>query len=148
MPRYKDPSMERCYESALALAADPHSEFYLDGMPRRGAGHRCAFWDGVDGLKRSAHVVPGTMSAAFFQAGKTWAKELAKQKSEEAGATDGPYPEEIIAAREAAGLTQTGAAALVHSKLRTWQQWEAGDREMHPGLWELFQIKTRGMSWN
>ncbi|HCF5954728.1 helix-turn-helix domain-containing protein [Pseudomonas aeruginosa] len=53
-----------------------------------------------------------------------------------------PAPTEIRAAREAAGLSQTAAAELVHSKLRTWQQWEAGDRRMHPGLWELFRLKT------
>jgi len=52
-----------------------------------------------------------------------------------------PMPREVRAAREAAGLSQTAAAELVHSKLRTWQQWEAGDRRMHPGLWELFRIK-------
>ena len=52
-----------------------------------------------------------------------------------------PAPEEIRAARDAAGLSQTAAAELVHSKLRTWQQWEAGDRKMHPGLWELFRLK-------
>lgn len=53
-----------------------------------------------------------------------------------------PQPAEIIALREAASLTQTQAGELVHSALRTWQQWERGDRKMHPGLWELFQIKT------
>jgi DNA-binding transcriptional regulator YiaG len=53
-----------------------------------------------------------------------------------------PSPEEIKAARLEKGLSQTAASELVHSKLRTWQQWEAGDRNMHPGLWELFQIKA------
>ena len=53
---------------------------------------------------------------------------------------DTPQPAEIKAAREAAGLSQTSAAELVHSGLRTWQQWEAGDRRMHPGLWELFRL--------
>ncbi|MOA14549.1 hypothetical protein D3C78_1346550 [compost metagenome] len=53
-----------------------------------------------------------------------------------------PDPAEILAARKTSGLSQTAAAELVHSKLRTWQQWEAGDRRMHPGLWELFQLKT------
>lgn len=53
-----------------------------------------------------------------------------------------PAPADIIAGREAAGLTQTQAAALVHGSLRTWQQWEAGDRRMHAGLWELFRLKT------
>lgn len=53
-----------------------------------------------------------------------------------------PAPQDVRAAREAAGLTQAQAAALVHSALRSWQQWEAGDRQMHPALWELFTIKA------
>ena len=57
-----------------------------------------------------------------------------------------PTPDEIRAAREAAGLTQSDAARLVHGTLRGWQNWEAPKdspehRPMHPGLWELFQIK-------
>ena len=54
-----------------------------------------------------------------------------------------PTPEEIRAARMAAGLSQTAAARIVHASLRSWQQWEAGDNRMHPGLFELFQIKTK-----
>lgn len=54
------------------------------------------------------------------------------------GASSNPSPAEIIAAREAAGLTQTAAAGLIHSGLRSWQQWEAGDRRMHPAFWDLF----------
>jgi DNA-binding transcriptional regulator YiaG len=53
-----------------------------------------------------------------------------------------PKPEEIKAARVHAGLTQTEAASLVHSTCRVWQQWEAGDRRMHPAFFELFQIKA------
>lgn len=53
-----------------------------------------------------------------------------------------PSPEEIFSLRESALLTQTEAGALVYSAIRTWQQWEHGDRKMHPGLWELFKIKT------
>lgn len=53
-----------------------------------------------------------------------------------------PTPQEIRAAREAAHLTQTAAAELIYSKLRTWQDWEAGKRKMHPGLFELFKIKV------
>jgi transcriptional regulator with XRE-family HTH domain len=51
-------------------------------------------------------------------------------------------PAEIRAAREAAGLTQTAAGELLHTTCRAWQQWEAGDRRMHPAMWELFCIKT------
>lgn len=54
-----------------------------------------------------------------------------------------PQPEEIIKARQDAGLTQTEAAKLIYSTLRTWQDWEAAKARMHPGLWELFLIKTK-----
>lgn len=56
-----------------------------------------------------------------------------------------PKPAEIKAAREAAGLTQSAAAELVYSTMRTWQDWEAeGDsnRRMHPAIWELWLNKT------
>lgn len=57
-----------------------------------------------------------------------------------------PTPEQIRAAREATGLSQPAAAALVYSTRRTWQDWEAGIARMHPGLWELFRIKSRSSS--
>jgi len=57
-----------------------------------------------------------------------------------------PTPEEIRAARAAAGLTQIAAGKLVHAALRSWQQWEAGDRQMHPAMWELFCIKCKQLS--
>lgn len=53
-----------------------------------------------------------------------------------------PTTEQIRTARESAGLSQTAAAALLHTTCRTWQQWEAGDRRMHPAFWELFRIKS------
>lgn len=65
--------------------------------------------------------------------------------------TRGPYsnptPAEVLAAREAAGLTQTEAAIKVRGRLRSWQHYEApigtvDHRHMPPGLFELFLIKT------
>jgi DNA-binding transcriptional regulator YiaG len=53
-----------------------------------------------------------------------------------------PTPDDIRAAREAAGLTQKAAAALVLSNLRTWQKWEGGERKMHPASWLLFALLT------
>lgn len=53
-----------------------------------------------------------------------------------------PTPAEIIAAREAANLTQTQAAEKIGGTLRAWQDYEGGQRRMHPGLFELFRIKT------
>lgn len=53
-----------------------------------------------------------------------------------------PTPDEIRAAREAAGLTQTAAAALIWSSQRGWQKWESGEREMHPAMLRLFRLLT------
>lgn len=36
--------------------------------------------------------------------------------------------DQVVAARLAAELTQTKAAALVGASLRAWQDWESGDR--------------------
>ena len=54
-----------------------------------------------------------------------------------------PPPESIKALREAAGLSQTAFGVAMHSGLRTVQDWEAGERRMHPGLWELATIKIK-----
>ena len=54
-----------------------------------------------------------------------------------------PTPDAIRAARAAAGLTQTQAAALIYCTLRGWQDWEAGKRAMHPAFFELFSLKLK-----
>jgi DNA-binding transcriptional regulator YiaG len=46
-----------------------------------------------------------------------------------------PTPDEIREARERANLSQTAAAALCYSTLRSWQNWEAGATRMHPAIW-------------
>lgn len=51
-------------------------------------------------------------------------------------------PEKIKQARIDAGLTQSQAAELIYKNIRTWQQWEKGDREMDAAFFELFKIKT------
>lgn len=56
-----------------------------------------------------------------------------------------PTPAEVRAARDAAGLTQAQAAAVVHADLRSWQKWEGGERTMHVAFWELFLIKTKAV---
>ena len=56
--------------------------------------------------------------------------------------TNSPAPADIRAAREAAGLTQTAAGELVSTTCRVWQQWEAGDRHMHPAFWTLFRAQV------
>lgn len=55
---------------------------------------------------------------------------------------ENPTPEQIKQARIDAGLTQTQAASTIYKNIRTWQQWEKGDREMDVAFFELFKIKT------
>jgi DNA-binding transcriptional regulator YiaG len=53
-----------------------------------------------------------------------------------------PTAEQVRAAREAAGLTQSQAAELCHRKLRAWQYAESGQAALDAAAWELFQLKT------
>lgn len=54
-----------------------------------------------------------------------------------------PSPEEVRAARTAAGLSQEQAAQLVHLGSRFhWSKVERGIHAMDPARWELFQIKV------
>lgn len=53
-----------------------------------------------------------------------------------------PTPEQIRAARAASGLSRAAAAGLIYASLSSWEAWESGTRSMHPGLFELFLIKT------
>ncbi|MCL2310306.1 MAG: XRE family transcriptional regulator [Proteobacteria bacterium] len=55
---------------------------------------------------------------------------------------DSPTPNKIIAARHAAGHTQTEAAHTVFAALRSWQHWEMGTREMPATAWALYLIFT------
>lgn len=59
-----------------------------------------------------------------------------------AKAASTPSPETIRALRIFAGHTQKQAAQLIHATERAWQAWEQGERPMHAGLFELYQIKT------
>lgn len=53
-----------------------------------------------------------------------------------------PTPAQILAARQAAHLTQAAAGALVYHARRSWQDWERGKRAMDPAVFELFLVKT------
>jgi DNA (cytosine-5)-methyltransferase 1 len=62
-----------------------------------------------------------------------------------------PDPRQVIKLRESIqqrdGLGITAAqdlcAEMLHTSRRSWQQWERGERKMHPAFWELAQYKTR-----
>lgn len=122
---------------------------------------------------RNGHATPAAAIASFKLMTRTAAEaaiaaadraaelEPAALQSKEGGSTMGshpnrsktnrqakanPTPAEIINARQAAGDTQTQAAARIYSTLRAWQDWETEgqtNRRMHPGLFELYMLKTR-----
>jgi len=52
-----------------------------------------------------------------------------------------PTAEQVRAARLAAGHSTEQAARLVHMDARSWRYYEAGQRAMHPAMWELYRIK-------
>jgi putative transcriptional regulator len=53
-----------------------------------------------------------------------------------------PTPQEIKEARANAGIAQKNADEILHTSIRAYQQWEAGDRAMHPAFWELFDARV------
>ena len=57
-----------------------------------------------------------------------------------------PTPEQIRAARLAAGLSQAEAGELILASKRSWENWEQGRVNMHPGLFDYFLIKTKQKS--
>ena len=59
------------------------------------------------------------------------------------GPSRNPTANEIWRLRELKNLTQDKAAHLIHCSARAWQQWEAGERRMHPAFWELFRLNCR-----
>jgi|CXWL01.1.fsa_nt_gi hypothetical protein len=66
-------------------------------------------------------------------------------RSRQPGAKREPRAADVIAAREVAKETQSDAAARIRGTLRSWQAYEdsgANGRRMHPGLFELYLIKT------
>lgn len=56
--------------------------------------------------------------------------------------TNKPTPDQLRAARLAAGLSQEDAGELILGSRRSWENWEQGRVKMHPGLFDYFMIKT------
>lgn len=64
-------------------------------------------------------------------------------RSQDGSPSRNPSPDEIRSARESAGFTQAAASQLLHTTPRVWQQWEAGDRRMHPAFWDAFHAALK-----
>jgi DNA-binding transcriptional regulator YiaG len=57
-----------------------------------------------------------------------------------------PTPSQITRTRTMLGLTRAESAKIIYCGKRAWQEWELGNRKMHPALWELFKIKTQKLT--
>ncbi len=80
MNRFRTPAMRYMYDSCIAQARNPDSEFYrspngIRMVRRSGASHRNSFWAGLDGI-RPAWIETGTLGYAAWRAGQDYRKEI------------------------------------------------------------------------
>jgi DNA-binding transcriptional regulator YiaG len=57
-----------------------------------------------------------------------------------------PTRQDLKDLRSCYHLTQTEAAVLALSSLRTWQYWERGEHVMHRAIWQYLQIVARALA--
>jgi len=104
--------------------------------------HRCHDYN-IRGMRQRKERMAASLAGTKSEIGVCWMRE--KQSS-----GTGPAPEEVkklrenIQASEGLGITsaQDRCAAMLHTSRRAWQQWERGDRGMHPAFWELVRLKS------
>jgi len=73
---FKDPLMERAFQQGLKQAK--RGVYGTPEKPRRGAGHRCAFWDGYFG-KHGMYRDRGCLGYASYRAGVIYRREMEKR---------------------------------------------------------------------
>lgn len=56
-----------------------------------------------------------------------------------------PMPEQILAARRAAGVSNFKAAELIMHTVAQFDAFETGERRMHPIIWWAFQQRVKGI---
>jgi len=121
----------------------------LNPSPRSGTlagSHYFECWlCGTLGREPQLRSVDALRNPAFndeYQIQETTMGNHPNRSKSNPGAPRYPKPDEIREAREAAELTPDEAGEVVHSSAIFWQEWENGERPMHPAFWELFRIKT------
>jgi len=67
--RFKDATMQRCYEAMRTAGADPKSYLYApDGSRRTGSIDRVRYWQGRDGIAPTG-TVRNSIAYACWRAG-------------------------------------------------------------------------------
>ena len=69
--------------------------------------------------------------------------EVNHQNHGQRGHNSNPTPAEVRELRDKYALTQAAAATMLYTSTRSYQQWESGDRRMHPAFFELLSLKAR-----
>ena len=75
----KHPGMMQQYRTMLDMARDKTSTLYNpDGSQHKGAGHRCAFWNGFNLGHKYPNLIPARNTLAYpcFKAGMDYATEI------------------------------------------------------------------------
>lgn len=76
---FKNKTMRALYDACRIYGVITTSEFYHDGIPRRGASHRVAYWKGRAGEDLPKYIDRGTLAYAAFRAGRDERKEDEKK---------------------------------------------------------------------
>lgn len=89
-------------------------------------------------IKISATIEPSDLARRAYQTLYQAARQAKYRRQRDV--TPHPAPDDIIAARLSAGLTQADAAAIVYTTDRHWSNWERGVSKMPRSSWRLFRL--------
>lgn len=67
---FKDKAMQALYDACRASGVVTTTEFYHNGIPRRGASHRVAYWKGRAGEPLPYYIDRSSLAYAAFKAGR------------------------------------------------------------------------------
>lgn len=80
MSHFADRSMKKMYDACRSFGADKNSSFYIQGKPHRGAGHRCAYWNGRNGLP--SRWLKNSLAYAAWAAGRDDRRKDTKSRAQ------------------------------------------------------------------
>ncbi|GIK74355.1 MAG: hypothetical protein BroJett021_33430 [Chloroflexota bacterium] len=81
--RFKDPTMRREYDAAVAMFRQEHRNLFANGAPHRGSSLASQFWHGFNGTSMGAgftdRASKQTLMYAYWSAGRDMRAELEKR---------------------------------------------------------------------
>lgn len=131
MNRFKTEQMRKAYDAAMK-----NYEFGVYGTPKnknRGAGNRCAFWDGYSGMPNKKYPIDSN-SYANFRAGQDVARkyqpsngrknmnELIEKIKESMGRFNQDAHAAAVKGNKAAGARSRKESLVLATLLKEWRQ--------------------------